>query len=113
MRWGDLDVRFARPIHWIVALFDGVVVPFTFGSINSGSMSRGHRFMANAAFPVRDFSHYLDECERHFVIPDPEKRKEIIRREVEQAARATGGRVLADEELLEQVTFLVEYPSVV
>ncbi len=113
MRWGDLDVRFARPIHWIVALFDGVVVPFTFGSINSGSMSRGHRFMANAAFPVRDFSHYLDECERHFVIPDPEKRKEIIKREVEQAARAKGGRVLEDEELLEQVTFLVEYPSVV
>ncbi|MEA5115367.1 MAG: glycine--tRNA ligase subunit beta [Geobacteraceae bacterium] len=113
MRWGDLDVRFARPVHWIVALFDGVVVPFTFGSVKSGSMSRGHRFMANAAFPVRDFSHYLDECERHFVIPDPEKRKEIIRREVEQAARATGGRVLPDEELLEQVTFLVEYPSVV
>lgn len=113
MRWGDLDVRFARPIHWIVALFDGVVVPFTFGSVNSGSMSRGHRFMANAAFPVRDFNHYLDECERHFVIPDPDKRMEIIRREVEQAARATGGRVLPDEDLLEQVTFLVEYPSVV
>jgi glycyl-tRNA synthetase beta chain len=113
MRWGDLDVRFARPMHWIVALFDGVVVPFSFGSINSGSASRGHRFMADASFPVRDFAHYLDECERHFVIPDPEKRKEIIRREVEQAARAAGGRVLPDEGLLEQVTFLVEYPSVV
>jgi len=113
MRWGDLDVRFARPIHWIVALFDGVVVPFTFGSIKSGSASRGHRFMANEVFPVRDFAHYLDECERHFVIPHPEKRKEIIRREVAQAARAAGGRVLDDEALLEQVTFLVEYPSVV
>jgi glycyl-tRNA synthetase beta chain len=113
MRWGGLDVRFARPMHWIVALFDGVVVPFSFGSINSGSASRGHRFMADASFPVRDFVHYLDECERHFVIPDPEKRKEIIRREVEQAARAAGGRVLSDEDLLEQVTFLVEYPSVV
>jgi len=113
MRWGDLDVRFARPMHWIVALFDGVVVPFTFGAVKSGSASRGHRFMANDVFPVRDFAHYLDECERHFVIPDPEKRKEIIRREVEQAARAAGGSVLPDEELLEQVTFLVEYPSVV
>jgi glycyl-tRNA synthetase beta chain len=113
MRWGDLDVRFARPMHWIVALFDGVVAPFSFGSINSGSASRGHRFMADVSFPVRDFAHYLDECERHFVIPDPEKRKEIIRREVEQAARAAGGRVLPDEGLLEQVTFLVEYPSVV
>lgn len=113
MRWGNLDVRFARPMHWIVALYDGVVVPFSFGSIASGSASRGHRFMADTSFPVRDFAHYLDECERHFVIPDPEKRKEIIRREVEQAARAAGGRLLPDEDLLDQVTFLVEYPSVV
>jgi len=100
-------------MHWIVALFDGVVVPFSFGPLKSGSASRGHRFMANTVFPVRDFVHYLEECERHFVIPDPEKRKEIIRREVEQAARAMGGRVLPDEALLEQVAFLVEYPSVV
>jgi glycyl-tRNA synthetase beta chain len=113
MRWGNLDVRFARPMHWIVALYDGVVVPFSFGAVTSGSASRGHRFMADASFPVRDFDHYMDECERHFVIPDPEKRKEIIRCEVEQAARAAGGRVLPDEGLLEQVTFLVEYPSVV
>ncbi len=113
MRWGDLDVRFARPMHWIVALFDGIVVPFTFGNIESGSVSRGHRFMANDAFPVRDFAHYLEECERHFVIPDPEQRKEIIRREIERVAKAAGGHVLPDEELLEQVTYLVEYPSAV
>ncbi len=99
MRWGDLDVRFVRPIHWIVALFDGIVVPFTFGNIESGSISRGHRFMANTPFPVRDFAHYLEECERHFVIPDPESRKEIIRREIERVARAAGGNVLKDEEL--------------
>ncbi|MGD0845601.1 MAG: glycine--tRNA ligase subunit beta [Geobacteraceae bacterium] len=113
MRWGDLDVRFARPIHWIVALFDGIVVPFNFGNIESGSVSRGHRFMADTTFPVRDFAHYLEECERHFVIPDPERRKEIIRREIEQVAKGAGGSVLADEELLEQVAFLVEYPSAV
>jgi glycyl-tRNA synthetase beta chain len=113
MRWGDLDVRFARPIHWIVALFDGKVVPFTFGNIGSRNVSRGHRFMANSEFQVRDFGNYLDECGRNFVIPDPEKRKEIIRKEVEQAAAAFGGNVLKDEELLEQVAFLVEYPSAV
>ena len=113
MRWGDLDVRFARPIHWIVALFDGIVVPFTFGNIESGSVSRGHRFMADTTFPVRDFAHYMEECERHFVIPDPERRKEIIRREIERVAKGAGGSVLADEELLEQVAFLVEYPSAV
>ena len=113
MRWGDLDVRFARPIHWIVALFDGIVVPFTFGNIESGSVSRGHRFMANTPFPVRDFAHYLEECERHFVIPDPERRKEIIRREIHRVAKTAGGHLLPDEELLEQVTYLVEYPSAV
>ncbi len=113
MRWGDLDVRFARPIHWIVALFDGIVVPFTFGNVESGTTSRGHRFMANQPFPVRDFSHYQDECERHFVIPDPERRKEIIRREIHRVAKAAGGHLLPDEELLDQVTFLAEYPSAV
>lgn len=113
MRWGDLDTRFARPIHWIVALFDGIVVPFTFGNIESGSVSRGHRFMADSVFPVRNFAHYLDECERHFVIPDPERRKEIIRKEIHRIARTAGGQLLPDEDLLEQVTYLVEYPSVV
>jgi glycyl-tRNA synthetase beta chain len=113
MRWGDQDVRFARPIHWIVALFDGIVVPFTIGNIESGSVSRGHRFMANNPFPVRDFDHYLNECERHFVIPDPARRKEIIRRETHRVAKASGGQLLPDEGLLDEVTFLVEYPSAV
>lgn len=113
MRWGDLDVRFARPIHWIVALYGGSVVPFSFGNIISGAVSRGHRFMANTTFPVRDYAHYLEECERHFVIPDPERRKEIIRRETHRMAEAAGGRLLPDEGLLEEVTYLAEYPSVV
>lgn len=113
MRWGNQDVRFARPIHWIVALFDGTVVPFSFGAIESGKTSRGHRFMANTTFHVSDFDHYLLECERHFVIPDPEKRKEIIRRETHRVALAAGGHLLPDEDLLEQVTYLVEYPSAV
>ena len=113
MRWADFEVRFARPIHWIVALFDGAVIPFSFGNIESGSVSRGHRFMANTTFPVRDLAHYLEECERHFVIPDPARRKEIIRGEIERVARQTGGHVLPDEGLLEQVSFLVEYPSAV
>ena len=113
MRWGDLDVRFARPIHWIVALFDGIVVPFSFGNIESGTTSRGHRFMANTTFPVRDFAHYQEECERHFVIVDPELRKEIIRRETHRVAIAAGGHLLPDEELLNQVIYLVEYPSAV
>ncbi len=113
MHWGDFDVRFARPIHWIVALFAGSVVPFSFGPIISGAVSRGHRFMADTHFLVRDFGHYQEECARHFVIPDPARRREIIRDHVEQAATAAGGALLPDEGLLDEVTYLVEYPSVV
>lgn len=113
MRWADQEVRFARPIHWIVALFDGIVIPFSFGNIDSGTISRGHRFMANTTFPVRNFDHYQEECERHFVIADPARRKEIIRRETHRVAVAAGGQLLPDEELLDQVTYLVEYPSAV
>lgn len=113
MRWADLDIRFARPVHWIVALFDGSVIPFSFGPIQSGNISRGHRFMANQTFPVRDFSHYLEECERHFVIVDQERRKETIRRETHRVAKSTGGHLLPDEALLDEVTYLVEYPSAI
>lgn len=113
MRWADLDIRFARPIHWIVALFDGVTVPFSFGPIKSGNVSAGHRFMANTAFPVRNAAHYLDECERHFVIVDQERRKEIIRKETHRLAKTTGGHLLPDESLLDEVTYLVEYPSAI
>lgn len=113
MRWADLDIRFARPVHWIVALFDGVVVPFSFGPIHSGNTSRGHRFMANNTFPVRDFANYLEECERHFVIVDQERRKDTIRKETHRIAKTTGGHLLPDESLLEEVTYLVEYPSAI
>ncbi|MDY0300546.1 MAG: glycine--tRNA ligase subunit beta [Trichlorobacter sp.] len=113
MRWSDLEIRFARPVHWIVALFDGQVIPFAFGPVKSGNISCGHRFMANQNFTVNSFEQYLAECERHFVIVDQNQRKQIIRQEVEKAAKATGGCLLADEALLDEVTYLVEYPSAI
>jgi glycyl-tRNA synthetase beta chain len=111
MRWKDLDIRFARPVHWIVALFEGTVVPFPFGNLESGNLSRGHRFMAPEAFPVQGVESYLEEAERRFVIPDPKKRREIIARQVEREAHTAGGEVNPDEELLDEVTYLVEDPT--
>jgi glycyl-tRNA synthetase beta chain len=90
MRWKDLDIRFARPMHWIVALFDGVVVPFALGNLNSGHLSQGHRFMAPATFAVTGEQGWLAECERHFVLPDPAQRQEIIAREIERVAAGRG-----------------------
>ncbi len=113
MRWSDLEFRFARPIHWILALFDGRVVPFRIGNIASGAASRGHRFMSPAPFTVASREEYLTKTREHFVIVDPTERKRIIREETEKAAVAVGGTALRHEALLETVTFLTEYPTVV
>ncbi|MEW6333335.1 MAG: glycine--tRNA ligase subunit beta, partial [Thermodesulfobacteriota bacterium] len=113
MRWSDLDIRFTRPIHWVLALYDGRVIPLRIGNIESGNLSRGHRFMNPASFPVDGLAGYLEATRRHFVIVDPEERKRIIRAETAQAAAGLGGTVLQDEVLLETVAFLTEYPSII
>ncbi|MBW2631147.1 MAG: glycine--tRNA ligase subunit beta [Deltaproteobacteria bacterium] len=113
MRWMDLDVRFARPIHWILALFGDEVVPFRIENIASGNTSRGHRFMAPEPFDVSDLEDYLEKIKERFVVVDPGERKNIISDESEKAAKDVSGFVLENGDLLEEVTFLVEYPSVV
>ncbi|MBN2539533.1 MAG: glycine--tRNA ligase subunit beta [Deltaproteobacteria bacterium] len=113
MRWMDLDIRFARPIHWILALFGDDIVPFSIENITSGNASRGHRFMAPEPFTVGGFEDYLKKAEERFVIVDPNRRKKIIQDEAWKAAEAVSGSVLENEDLLGEVSFLVEYPSVV
>lgn len=113
MRWKDLEIRFARPMHWIVALFNGAVVPFQYGNLQSGNLSRGHRFMAPDAFEVQHLDQYLAAAEAHFVIADPARRRALIVEEVETAARQAGGQLNADPALLDEVTYLVEYPTAV
>jgi len=110
MRWMDLENSFARPIHWILSLFGGEVVPFQVGNVSSGSLSRGHRFMAPGSFPVKDLADYQRKLKNSFVIISPEERKELIRSEAAKAAREVSGIILPDEELLETIVHLVEYP---
>ena len=111
MRWENQDVRFARPMHWIVALYGGEVVPFPHGNLVSGNQSRGHRFMAPQEFAVTGLADWLAGCRRHFVTADQEERKATIRRQVEATGQAVGGRAAIDEGLLEEVTYLVEDPT--
>lgn len=113
MRWMNLDIRFVRPIHWIVALFGSEIIPLKVENITSGDRTRGHRFMHPRPFKVRSIKDYLAKTRKAFVIVDPEERKKIILEQAEQAAAGVGGRILRDDELLEEVTFLVEYPSAV
>ncbi|MBM4331109.1 MAG: glycine--tRNA ligase subunit beta [Deltaproteobacteria bacterium] len=110
MRWMDLENTFARPIHWIMALFDGKIVPFQIGNISSGNLSRGHRFMARGSFQVKNLGDYIRKLKNSFVIINPEERKEYILAEANKAASEVSGQLLIDNDLLEIVTHLVEYP---
>jgi glycyl-tRNA synthetase beta chain len=110
MRWADVSIRFARPIHWILALFGGEVVPFEVGNIRSGKMTFGHRFMHSGPIPVMDFQSYLQKTREASAIVDPVERKKRIEEEMIREGTRVSGRILRDEDLLNEVNFLVEYP---
>jgi len=110
MRWGTGTFRFARPIHWVVALLGAYTLPFEVDGIRSGHMTRGHRFRAPGEAPVPEPRAYTSVLRDRFVIADPDERKKIIRDTVGDMARGAGGRVVEDQELLETVANLVEYP---
>jgi glycyl-tRNA synthetase beta chain len=113
MRWADYDLRFARPIHWLLALYGGNVVPLKIEDIESGDTSRGHRFMSPASFAVTGFEDYLKKTRENFVIADPAERKNMILDEAQKAASEVGGKLLYTDDLLETVSFIVEYPVIV
>jgi len=112
MRWHDFDVRFARPLRWFVALYDGKVVHFDFEGIKPDKYSYGHRFLASEKFEVKNFEQYKNELKKRFVVVDQKERKNLIKAEVETAAKEFNGRVLPDDKLLETVNWLVEWPVV-
>ncbi len=112
MRWADLSIRFARPIHWILALFGGTVIPFEVGNVRSGDVTYGHRFMDPDPLRVDGFKTYLQGTHERFVTADPAERRRKIEEEMLREATALSGKILKDEDLLREVTFLVEYPVV-
>jgi glycyl-tRNA synthetase beta chain len=113
MRWSDLQFRFARPIHWILALFGGEVVSFTIENVAAGNQTFGHRFMSPGAVSVSHFQEYLEKLRQNYVMVDPEERRKVILEEADKAAAAVSGKILKNDELLETVTYLVEYPTAI
>lgn len=112
MRWGSGKLTFARPIRWIAALYDGRPVKFSVENIKSSDQSFGHRFTSPKPFRVASWKNYLKALGKSNVVVDPEKRKEIIRKDTQAAAKKIGGTVKEDPELLETVVNLVEHPTV-
>jgi glycyl-tRNA synthetase beta chain len=115
MRWGDERTVFVRPIQWLLGLYNGAVIPFTIGAIASGNTTRGHRFMAPAALTVKNYEEYLASLRHNHVLADCAERRAAVEAEIARAvADATGldgAEVLADEELVDIVTNLVESPN--
>lgn len=111
MRWGDLDFRFIRPIRWFVALYGTEIVPFTLARVTSGNHSRGHRTLAPADFVITSAADYESACEKAYIIVDPERRRAMICEQITETAKACGGTAEITPDLLEEVLYLVEYPT--
>ncbi|WP_301860893.1 glycine--tRNA ligase subunit beta [uncultured Megasphaera sp.] len=111
MHWGSLDFHFVRPIRWIVALFGSDVVPFTIAGVTSGNVSRGHRFLGTGDFEIPSPAAYEETAKAHFLIVDPEERKQMILAGLQKLADEKGGTIIMDDDLLEEVVYLVEYPT--
>lgn len=110
-RWGDKEMRFARPIRWILALFGSDLVGLELEGLPSGKFTYGHRFLSKGKIDITAAAEYVDKLKQHYVIVDQEERRQLIWDQVQQLAAKEGGRVEADEELLEEVTYLLEYPT--
>ncbi len=113
MRWTSSDLRFARPIRWLVALLGGDVLPLALDGISAGRETRGIRFHGAGPFAVRSADDYLRVTAENGVVLDPGERRRRIEVTLATAAREVGGRVVADPDLLAEVTHLVACPSVV
>ncbi|GHV28475.1 glycine--tRNA ligase beta subunit [Synergistales bacterium] len=110
MYWSDTTARFARPVRWLVALYGDDVIPISFGGVNSGRESRGHRFMGARAVTIPNPAEYWNVLEKEFVIADHERRKATILDGAAKIERETGCAADRDPDLLEEITQLVEYP---
>ncbi len=111
MRWGALDFKFIRPIRWIVALYGEEVIPFEVANVKSGRVSRGHRFLSEGDFSIASAKDYEAACEKAFIVVNPEKRKNLIVEGIHACAKEHGGKAVITGDLLEEVLYLVEYPT--
>ncbi len=111
MHWADLDYKFIRPLRWLVALYGQDVIDFEVANVKSGRTSRGHRFLSEGDFEIANAEDYVEACRKASIIVDQNERCEIIRQQIAEVAAANGGQAEVNEDLLEEVLYLVEYPT--
>ncbi len=111
MKWGGKNIRFARPIRWIVSLLEDEIVFFDLEGIKVSNITKGHRFLGKNRIEIENVDKYKDLLRENFVILDQDERKDIIKYGSEKLARERGGNLETDEALLDEITNIVEYPT--
>ena len=110
MHWANYDFEYIRPVHWIVALLDDEVIPFKVLDVTTGQTSRGHRFLGDDV-TFQHANEYETKLKEQFVVVQPNERKQMIVDQANALAAEKNWQLALDEELLEEVTNLVEYPT--
>ena len=114
MRWSNHDVSFARPAHGLLGVYNGQPIAFNWGHISSSSSTRGHKFLYHGKTVAIDMAaSYIDKLRQAYVIVDPSERRRIITDGLKRAADESGGRLVEDAGLVEEVSYLCEYPVVI
>ncbi len=113
MRWGEGEVAFGRPVHWICCLHGGEVVPVEFAGVRAGNLTRGHRFLAPAEVALDDAASYLDRLRALRVLADPAERERVMLERLDAAAKAAGGVMIPDAFLVGENGSMVEEPHVI
>lgn len=111
MRWDSHDFEFVRPIHWLVSLYGSDVIPIKILDITAGRKTAGHRFLGDSVV-LANSSDYEDALKDQFVIVDATKRRKMIMDQMNKLVEKNNWQIKPDESLLEEVTNLVEYPTV-
>ena len=111
MHWGNLDAKFVRPVRWLVALLDEDVIPVEFATVQSGNVTRGHRFLGADEITLKNAASYVDTLKENFVMVDQDARRELISKQLHDMAASKNASIVWDDDLLEEINYLVEWPT--
>jgi len=111
MHWGNLDAKFVRPVRWLVALLDEEVIPVEFATVQSGNVTRGHRFLGADEITIKNAASYVDTLKENFVMVDQDARRELISKQLHNIAASKNASIVWDDDLLEEINYLVEWPT--
>lgn len=111
MHWGNLDAKFVRPVRWLVALLDEEVIPVEFATVKSGNVTRGHRFLGADEITIKNAVSYVDTLKENFIMVDQDARRELISKQLHDIAASKNASIVWDDDLLEEINYLVEWPT--